>query len=71
MILTLQQIAFGTNNNIVRKIKSRRMRWAKHLTCMRTAMHTGFWRENVREREQFGRPGHKWEDNIKTDLSYI
>ena len=31
-------------------------------------MYTGFWRGNLRERDQFGRPRHRWEDNIKMDL---
>jgi hypothetical protein len=35
------------------------------------ARHTGFWWENVREREPFGKPGHELEDNIKTDLKGI
>jgi hypothetical protein len=31
-------------------------------------MYTGFWRGNLRERDQCGRPRHRWEDNIKMDL---
>jgi hypothetical protein len=30
--------------NVVRVIKSRRMRWARHVACMgRGGLHTGFW----------------------------
>jgi len=49
--------------NIVWVIKLRRMRWAGH-GC------TGFWWGNLRERA-LGRPRHRWEDNIKTDLQEV
>jgi hypothetical protein len=31
-------------------------------------MYTEFWRGNLRERDQCGRPRHRYEDNIKMDL---
>jgi hypothetical protein len=34
--------------NIIQVIKSRRMRWAGHVACMR---YTGFWWGNLRERD--------------------
>jgi hypothetical protein len=44
--------------NIVRVIKSRRMRWAGHLARMgRREAYIGFWRGNLREREIWGNPG--------------
>jgi hypothetical protein len=55
--------------NIVRVIKSRRMRWAGHVARM------GEGRDVYRVligrpegKRPLGRPRHKWEDNIKTDL---
>jgi hypothetical protein len=36
--------------NIIRVIKSRRLRWAGHVACMgRGEVHTGFGRKNLRE----------------------
>ena len=37
--------------NIIWVIKSRRIRWTGHVACMgRVVVYTGFWWENVRER---------------------
>jgi hypothetical protein len=58
--------------NIVRVIKSRRMRWVGHVTRM------GEWRGVYRVlvgrpegKRPLGRPRHRWEDNIKMDLREI
>jgi hypothetical protein len=32
---------------------------------------TRFWWGNLRERDHFGRPRHRWEDNIKMDLQEV
>jgi len=51
-----------------RVIKSRRMRWAGHVSHM--AERRGIHRVLVGKPEgkrQLGRPRHRWEDNIKMD----
>jgi hypothetical protein len=55
--------------NIVRVIKSRTMRWARHMPCMGEGR--GVYRVLVGRpegRRLLGRPRHRWEDNIKLDL---
>jgi hypothetical protein len=53
--------------NIVRVIKSRRMRWAEHVARMwegKGVYRVSFgWPEGKRP---LGRPRRRWEDNIKT-----
>jgi hypothetical protein len=58
--------------NIVKVIKSRRMRWAGHMACMGEGR--GVYRVLVGKpdgRRPFGRPRRRWEDNIKIDLREI
>jgi hypothetical protein len=58
--------------NFVRKIKSRRMRWVGHVTCMGEGR--GVYRalfERLEGKRPLGRPRHRWEDNIKMDLREI
>jgi hypothetical protein len=58
--------------NIVRVIKSRRMRWAGHVACMGEGR--GAYRVLVgrsKGKRPLGRPRHRWEDNIKMDLGEI
>jgi hypothetical protein len=58
--------------NIVRMIKSRRMRWAGHVACMGEGR--GVYRVLVgrsKGKRSLGRPRHRWEDNIKMDLGEI
>lgn len=41
-------------------------------TCGRKQMHVqGFGLENLKERAGLGRPGRRWEDNMKLDLKEI
>jgi hypothetical protein len=58
--------------NIVRVIKSRRMRWAGHVARMWEGR--GVYRVLVGKPESkgpLGRPRRRWEDNIKMDLKEI
>jgi len=53
--------------NIVRVIKSRRMRWVGHVAHMGKGVLVG-WPEGKRT---LGRPMRRWENNIKMDLREI
>jgi hypothetical protein len=58
--------------NIVRVIKSRRMRWAGHVARMGEGR--GVYRVLAGRPEgkrPWGRPRHRWEGNIKLDLREI
>jgi hypothetical protein len=58
--------------NIVRVIKSRRMSWAGHMTCMGEGR--GIYRVLVgrpEDKRPLGRSRRRWEDNIKLDLREI
>ena len=58
--------------NIVRVIKSRRMRWAGHVARMaegRGVHRVLVWKPE--EKRTFGRPRDRWEDNIKMDLQEV
>jgi len=58
--------------NIVRVIKSRRMRWAGHV--VRMGERRGVHRVLVGKPEgkrPLGRPRRRWEDNIKMDLQKV
>jgi hypothetical protein len=58
--------------NIVRVIKSRRMRWAGHVACMGEGR--GVYMVLVGRPESkrpLGKPRCRWEDNIKMDLREI
>jgi hypothetical protein len=58
--------------NIVRVIKSRRLRWAGHVACMGEGR--GVYSVLVgrpKGKRPLGRPRHRWEDNIKLDLREI
>ena len=58
--------------NIVRVIKSRRMRCAEHVTCMEEGR--GVHKVLVGKPEgkrTLGRPRRRWEDNIKMDLQEV
>jgi len=59
-------------SNIVRVVKSRRMRWAEHMA--RRGERRGVHRVLMGKPEgkrKLGRPRHRWEDNIKMDLREV
>jgi hypothetical protein len=58
--------------NIVRLIKSRRVRWAGHVALMEEGR--GVHKMLVgkpEEKRPLGRPRRRWEDNIKMDLQEV
>jgi hypothetical protein len=58
--------------NIVRVIKSRRMRWAGHVACMVEGRDVyRVFIERPVDKRPLGRPRHRWEDNINLDLRKI
>jgi hypothetical protein len=54
--------------NIIRMIKSRRMRRAGHVARM-SGMHVGYWWESQKEKRLLGTQKRRWMDNINTDLT--
>jgi len=57
--------------NIVRTIKSRRMRWAGHVARMRKERLIWSFDGKTWGKEPLGRPKYRWEDNIKMDLQEV
>jgi hypothetical protein len=58
--------------NVIRVIKSRRIRWAGHVA--RRGEKRGAYRILVGRPEgkrSLGRPRHRWEDNIKMDIQEV
>jgi hypothetical protein len=61
-----------SSQNIVRVIKSRRMRWVAHVACIGEARDV--YRVLVgrpKDKRPLGRPRHRWEDKIKMNLREI
>ena len=58
--------------NIVRVIKSRRLRWAWHVARMgeKRSVYSVLMGK-PEGRSPLGRPRHRWEDNIKMDLQEV
>jgi hypothetical protein len=52
---------FYSSPSIIRRLKSRRMRWAWHVARMgRGGTHIGYWWENQREKER----GHQEDQQV-------
>ena len=61
-----------TSHQILLVMKSRRMKWVGHVARM--GKRRGAFRLLVgkpEKRRPLGRPMHRWEDNIKTDLREV
>ena len=58
--------------NIMREVKSRRMRWAGHVARLGEdrVVHRVLVGKSERKRP-LGRPRRRWEDNIKMDLREV
>ena len=55
--------------NIVKVIKCRRLRWAGHVDRMEEGRSTfKILTDKPTGRRPLGRPGHRWEDNIRMNL---
>jgi hypothetical protein len=64
--------ALYSSPDIIRVIKSRRLRWAGHVACM--GERRGAYRVLVGKpegRRPLGRPRRRWEDNIKMDIREV
>jgi hypothetical protein len=64
--------ALYSSPNIIRVMKSRRLRWAGHVARM--VERRGAYRALVGKpegRRPLGRPRRRWEDNIKMDLREV
>jgi hypothetical protein len=58
--------------SIIRMIKSRRMRWAEHVTRLGENRNAGRILKGKSEgKRPSGRRRHRWEDNMKMDLRDI
>jgi hypothetical protein len=58
--------------NIIRQVKSRRMRWAGHVARMGEERNVyKVLMGNPEQKRQLGRPRRRWEDGIRMDLREI
>jgi hypothetical protein len=55
--------------NNIRLVKSRKMRWKRHVARTdRKGMHIGYFVEKLEGKRPLGRTRRSWIDNIETDL---
>jgi hypothetical protein len=58
--------------NIVRVIKSRRIKWAGHVACMKEGRSAyRILVERPEGKRPYGRPRRRWDDNVMMDLREI
>jgi hypothetical protein len=57
--------------NIIRMIRSRRMRWARHVVCIEIEKCIQNLVRQPEGKRALGRPTRRWEDNIRTDVREI
>jgi hypothetical protein len=64
--------SFYSSPNLVRVMKSRRMRWAGHVACIgeRRGVYS-FLVGRPKGKRPLGRHRHRWEGNMKLDLREI
>ncbi|KAJ4450211.1 hypothetical protein ANN_01618 [Periplaneta americana] len=66
--------ALYSSPDIIRNIKSRRLRWAEHVSLARMGESRNAYRVLVGRPEgkrPLGRPRRRWEDNVKMDLKAV
>ena len=58
--------------NVIRNLKSRRLRWAGHVERMELSRNAyRILMGKLEEKRPLGRPRCRWEDNIKIDLREV
>jgi hypothetical protein len=62
---------FYSSPNILRMIKSREMRWVRHVARMRKSNANGISMGKPEGKSPLVRPKRRWVDNIKMDLRDI
>ena len=72
-ILTNAELhALYSSANIIRSLKSRRLRWAGHVARMeQSRIAYRVLVEKLKGNRPIGRPRRRWEDNIKMDLREV
>ena len=64
--------ALYSSPNIIRNLKSRRLRWTGHVAHMEQSRNAYRVLAGKPEgKRPLGRPRHRWEDNIKMDLREV
>jgi hypothetical protein len=61
-----EELNLFSSPNIVRVIKSRKMRWAGHVGRIERRSVYRVLVGKSKGKRQLGRPRHKWEDNVNT-----